>query len=273
MKKLLVLFAGLTCHSLYASPVLSPNTAAVHTDGVFFCDDCSGYSLRAGFRGDYVFDRKLSSTANVTSNRTSILSNEGVITLNFWDRLDVYGLVGASSMDVSDVFIDAILRIPLSREMTLTSSTIWGVGARATILEYNFGCCGISYLGADINYESIGSSKSASTTINSNPYNRQPITGSYKETQISLQIGHRIAMLTPYIAAKWSNAIGSIGYGSYTINQELVIPATHEGLRNTGNHWGYAVGVLLIDAGRMSVTAEARFIDEKAMTIMGEFRF
>ena len=198
MKKLLVLFAGLTCHSLYASPVLSPNAAAVHTDGVFFCDDCSGYSLRAGFRGDYVFDRKLSSTANVTSNRTSIMSNEGVLTLNFWDRLDIYGLVGATSGQVSEIYYEPVFR---------TSSAIWGVGARATILEYNFGCCGTSYLGADINYQSIGSFNASESTFNGHPLAGTPITGRYKETQISLQIGHRIAMLTPYIAAKWSNAI------------------------------------------------------------------
>ena len=30
---------------------------------------------------------------------------------------------------------------------------------------------------------------------------------------------------------------------------------------------------MLIDAGRMSITAEALFVDESAMTIMGEFRF
>ena len=272
MKKLLVLFAGLTCHSLYASPVLSPNTAAVHTDGVFFCDDCSGYSLRAGFRGDYVFDRKLSSTANVTSNRTSIMSNEGVLTLNFWDRLDIYGLVGATSGQVSEIYYEPVFRTSLSAEATTTSSTIWGIGARATILEYNFGCCGTSYLGADINYQSIGSFNAPESTFNGHPLAGTPITGRYKETQISLQIGHRIAMVTPYIAAKWSNAMSSIEYGSYNYLQQTV-PAGQEGLRNTGNHWGYAVGVLLIDAGRMSVTAEARFIDEKAMTIMGEFRF
>ena len=273
MKKLLVLFAGLTCHSLYASPVLSPNAAAVHTDGVFFCDDCSCYSLRAGFRGDYVFDRKLStSDALADIENFSLMSNEGVVTLNFWDRLDIYGLVGASSYEGSDSYTSTRGLGSTRNEATSTSSAIWGVGARATILEYNFGCCGTSYLGADINYESIGSSKSSSVTWNGAPVSGLNLTGNYKETQISLQIGHRIAMLTPYIAAKWSNAIFNVRSSSFTI-QGRPLPASQRGSRNTGNHWGYAVGVLLIDAGRMSVTAEARFIDEKAMTIMGEFRF
>ena len=268
MKKLLVLFAGLTCHSLYASPVLSPNAAAVHTDGVFFCDDCSYWSLRAGFRGDYVFDRKLSLGGLGEIDNFSLMSNEGVLTLNFWDRLDIYGLVGEATPHM-----DAIGDIPEQgtyfADRFWSARTIWGVGARATILEYNFGCCGTSYLGADINYESIGSSNGVSGTDNGAPsLNR--FNANYKETQVSLQIGHKIAMLTPYIAAKWSNAI--VGYN-------LTVPSgTGAGnyaysYRNTRNHWGYAVGVLLIDAGRMSVTAEARFIDEKAMTIMGEFRF
>ena len=272
MKKILSLFTGIIAvGSAYASPVLSPNAAAIHTDGVFFCDDCSCWSLRAGFRGDYVFDRKVNSTGEGTYESASIMSNEGVLTLNFWDRLDIYGLVGASSVEIYDNFYNDNFSQEMIRSATSGSSTIWGVGARATILEYNFGCCGTSYLGADINYESIGSYKISSKAFNGIPIT-MPITARYKETQISLQIGHRIAMLTPYIAAKWSNATGSLGNNSAVI-QQREIPDYLEGYRNTGNHWGYAVGVLLIDAGRMSVTAEARFIDEKAMTIMGEFRF
>ncbi|MCX6994925.1 MAG: hypothetical protein NTY13_03780, partial [Chlamydiae bacterium] len=263
--------AGLTCHSLYASPVLSPNAAAVHTDGVFFCDDCSCWSLRAGFRGDYVFDRKLSSYSADHQGTTvaSMMSNEGVVTLNFWDRLDIYGLVGATTTQLSSIAFNSSGSTVLLESST-PSSTIWGVGARATILEYNFGCCGTSYLGADINYES-GSTGSGPTTFSGMPVDI-PITGRYKETQISLQIGHRIAMLTPYIAAKWSNA-NATAYADTSAYPGSPIPSHQDNFRNTGNHWGYAVGVLLIDAGRMSVTAEARFIDEKAMTIMGEFRF
>ena len=271
MKKILSLFTGIIAvGSAYASPVLSPNAAAVHTDGVFFCDDCSCWSLRAGFRGDYVFDRKLSSYSadHQGTNVTRKMSNEGVVTLNFWDRLDIYGLVGEATPHM-DAIGDTPEQGTYFADRFWSARTIWGVGARATILEYNFGCCGTSYLGADINYESIGSSNGVSGTDNGAPsLNR--FNANYKETQVSLQIGHKIAMLTPYIAAKWSNAI--VGYN-------LTVPSgTGAGnyaysYRNTRNHWGYAVGVLLIDAGRMSVTAEARFIDEKAMTIMGEFRF
>ena len=270
MKKLLVLFAGLTCHSLYASPVLSPNAAAVHTNGVFFCDDCSCWSLRAGFRGDYVFDRKLSVGGLGEIDNFSLMSNEGVVTLNFWDRLDIYGLVGEATPGMHNVVAGSNDFYNETTDYYWSARTIWGVGARATILEYNFGCCGTSYLGADINYES-GSTGSGPTTFSGMPVDI-PITGRYKETQISLQIGHRIAMLTPYIAAKWSNA-NATSYGDTSAYPGSPIPSHQDNFRNTGNHWGYALGVLLIDAGRMSVTAEARFIDEKAMTIMGEFRF
>ena len=261
MKKLLVLFAGLTLSSLYASPVLSPNAASIHTDGVFFCDDCSCWSLRAGFRGDYVFDRKLSTnqSSQLTMECHSIFANEAVLTFNLWDRLDIYGLVGAATQSLVTSF-----QIPgrggINVESSTSAKTIWGVGARATILEHNFNCYGTSYLGADINYENIGSSYANTAIFNGAP---SPLpTGpmvTYEELQVSVQVGHRISILTPYIGAKWSNA--------RAVCQEIYGAANHK------NHWGYAVGVLLIDAGRMSVTAEARFIDEKAMTIMGEFRF
>lgn len=254
MKKLLALVTGLVAAgSAFASPVLSPAAAAAHTDGVFFCDDCSCWSLRAGFRGDYVFNRHLSGANGQTIDTFSMFANEGVLTLNLWDRLDIYGLVGAASQDVATKVGAAFV------QANFETKTIWGVGARATILEGNWGCCGTSYLGADINYEGISTANATTVLVNGSPSFAGTGTSSrYREWQVSVQVGHRIAMLTPYIAAKWSNAhINSPNLSS----------------SNSGRHWGYAVGTALVDAGRMSVTAEARFVDETAMTISGEFRF
>ncbi len=262
MKKLLALVTGLVAAgSAFASPVLSPAAAAAHTDGLFFCDDCSCWSLRAGFRGDYVFDRHLSS-GNLNGfgvNTYSIFANEGVLTFNLWDRLDIYGLVGAASQSL-DLVATPDLVTQHSYQANYSTGTIWGVGARATILEFNLGCCGTSYLGADVNYESIGTVSSSSLLVDGKPAAAPSFGGvQYKEWQVSVQLGHKIAMLTPYIAAKWSNA--HVNFGNVA------------GASNSGRHWGYAVGVALLDAGRMSVTAEARFVDESAMTITGEFRF
>lgn len=259
MKKLLALVTGLVAAgTAFASPVLSPAAAAAHTDGVFFCDDCDCWSLRAAFRGDYVFDRHLS-RANPTSptgfqsiSRYSLFANEGVLTVNFWDRLDIYGLVGAASQNLANIIGATAF------DTDFATQTIWGVGARATLLEGCWGCCGTSYLGADINYESIGSADSKRRLIDGVPATTR-VSASYQEWQVSLQAGHRIAMLTPYIAVKWSNA--HVGFSRF------------RGASNHDRHWGYAVGTALVDAGRMSVTAEARFVDETAMTITGEFRF
>ncbi len=281
MKKLLVLLAGLTLSSIYASPVLSPDTASMDRKGLFFCDDdCRWFSVRGGFRGDYVFDRHLSQNGPdpVNVNRYSIFANEGVVTLNFWDRLDIYGLVGAASQSIraSDSKntggqIAPIVSTPQYHYLNFSTGTIWGIGARATILEHNFGCCGTSYLGADINYESIGSRKNSidlengvpATTVNDNVSLQ-----SYQEMQVSVQLGHKIARLTPYIAAKWSNA--HLGVNT---NNNWQKGNKNEGFSNKNRHWGYAVGVSLVDVARMTVTAEARFVDESAMTITGEFRF
>lgn len=252
MKKLLALVTGLVAAgSAFASPVLSPAAAAAHTDGVFFCDDCSCWSLRAGFRGDYVFNRHLSSSSSQPLDTFSMFANEGVLTLNLWDRLDIYGLVGAASQTLDTK--SGATHVHADYE----TKTIWGVGARATILECNLGCCGTSYLGADINYEGIATANATTMLSNGTPGTTAQ-TSRFREWQVSVQLGHRIAMLTPYIAAKWSNAHVSIPNFSAS---------------NRGRHWGYAVGTALVDAGRMSVTAEARFVDETAMTITGEFRF
>ena len=249
MKKLLALLSGVAATSaLFASPVLSPSEAAVHTDGVFFCDDCSCWSLRAGFRGDYVWNRHFNNVDGF-----QLFANEGVLTLNMWDRVDLYGVVGAASQNFTT-------NVSTGQYDTADyeTSTIWGVGLRATLWETCWGCCGTTYFGIDGNYEQITSANALRATRNGALQNAYG-TSRFQEWQVSLQAGQRINLLTPYIAIKWSSARASI-------------PGMTNA-HNSGRHFGYAVGTMLVDAGRMSITGEARFVDEKAATINAEFRF
>lgn len=264
MKKLLMMLSGaLVASSAYASPVLNPADPVINTEGVFYCCPEDWWALRVGFRGDYVFDRKLQDASH-SYDRYSFYSNEGVLTVNFWKRLDLYGFVGATSQDYASKFfmVGGIAELVGNFE----TETIWGVGLKALLYHWNWGCdCGTSFITADVNYETV--SEAALTTLN---YNGTPTdfvgggvgSNRYRETQVSLAWGHRIKKLIPYIAAKWSNA-------HISRPQD---PEPFSGLENQ-QHWGWALGVSLVDVCRMTVTAEARFVDETAMTVTGSFRF
>ena len=268
MKKLLVLLAGLTASSLYASPVLNPAAPALNTDGLFYCCPDSCWSLRAGFRGDYVFDRKLEDAVH-SINNYSLFSNEGALTLNLWNRLDIYGFVGATSQNLASVYPGTLFSS--FDEVAYTTETIWGVGGKWVFWEWDWTChCGRSFLALDANYESVSSANPAQSLVNKTPLSGFPEV-SYHETQVSLAWGHRVKNLIPYIAVKWSNARANMPTTSVVDDGEQENTQVLQDLKNR-NSWGWALGCSLVDVGRMTVSAEARFVDEKAMTVTGSFR-
>lgn len=272
MKKLLMLLSGVAITSAaYASPVLNPAAPALNTDGVFYCcpNDC--WALRVGFRGDYVFNRKFENNTRGI-NRYSLYSNEGALTLNFWDRVDLYGFVGATSQNFNSIYRDAGA-VDHELDADFTTQTIWGVGLKVVIWEWDWTChCGRSFLSADVNYESVSSATPKRFLDDMTP----TLAGSslpsvnYKETQVSLAWGHRVKNLVPYIAAKWSNARANLANTTIALADESTIRT--RGLKSA-QHWGWALGVSLVDVARMTISAEARFIDETAMTVTGSFRF
>ncbi|MDR3623596.1 MAG: hypothetical protein P4L16_00445 [Chlamydiales bacterium] len=267
MKKLLSLVAGLVMGSaLYALPVLNPAGPALLTDGVFMCDQNDCWGIKFGYRGDFVFDKHMKSAFGGHHKDFSLYANEGVLTLNLWDRLDIYGFVGAANMSEDD------LRYITGAESDefifhYNTRTIAGVGIKAVLWETCWGSYGTTYVGIDGQYEWLASSPVSRVTRNGDSEGSGDFKREYREGQVSLAIGHRICNLIPYVAAKWSNGRAPLNGTSVTVDGIGFddISATR--------HWGYAVGLSLVDAGRMSVTAEARFIDETAFTISGDIRF
>jgi hypothetical protein len=97
----------------------------------------------------------------------------------------------------------------------------------------------------------------------------------YREWQIGMGLAYRIVImcpgteLIPYFAVKWARAIMNM--------DKFSIPSGSN--RNTfynldsDDNWGYAVGATLLGSHKISVTAEARFIGEKAFYINSQLRF
>jgi hypothetical protein len=254
MKKLFTVLTAIVASSaIYAAPVLNPAAPALITDGVFLCDDdCWG--LKAGYRGNFIYNAHLQYIDDL-----EYYSNSGVLTLNLWDRVDVYGFVGAASIN----FFDTATDNDLLTGYYGSSKTNWGVGVKVVLWESCWGNCGTTYLGIDANYERLPNHNmivwDAADAL------RQTSFGFY-ETQVAIGLSHRIWNLVPYIAVKWSNRgiNGSLQYDGTNLSP---------GSRNTNKHWGYVIGTTLVDANRMTVTAEARFVDEKALSIGAEFKF
>lgn len=268
MKKLLSVITGMIAGSaLYAMPVLNPAEPVLVTDGVFFCDDDSCWGLKLGYRGDFVYNRRMESAILGEINDFELYSNSVLVTLNLWDRLDIYGFVGPASYELNNLQANNVTNVLAHGVSQL--GTLWGIGAKVCFYELCWGQCGTTYFGLDAQWEQL-------TTTG---FDRAAIDGAtvastggmtYKEAQIAFGVAHRIWNLVPYLAVKWSNAHTSSRNG-FTIgtggNSTVIQPM------NNLEHIGWAMGCTLVDANRMTVTAEARWKDEKALSVSGEFRF
>lgn len=281
MKKLFVTLSTiLLCGAIYALPVGNPSEASALCDGLVLkgsccldpCNPCATWcdalTLRFGYYGDFVFNHhfKVDAHPRNTVDHSTIATNAGYIALNVCDRIDVFTTLGASRFFLESNAItfntDEIFRGDRF-ELKTNSKFSWSVGARGTLWECGCTAVGLEgqYFRASPNIERITVGALESVYPNDDQHIK------YQEWQIGFGISHRINMLTPYAAIKWSKSRLGI--------KNTFFPETSTLLPDlkTRNGWGYAIGVSIIDCEKMSVTAEGRWGNEKALYVNGQIRF
>lgn len=285
MKKLfMTMLTVLACGAAYALPVGNPSDASLLCDGLVLeghCSDpcdpcvswCEAFSLRMGFYGDYVFNRHLEVDKSRISNdieNTEIYTNAGMITGNFYDRFDIFVTLGATN-----IFIDTNSKafgLGGSGRFEIETETdfSWSIGARGTIWE-----CGCTALGAEAQYfrtkpHVTRLTQNSTTSV----YPSSDVKARYHEWQVGIGISHRINMLVPYVAVKWSH--GNLDFNDETISGFLIQTAPASARLydlKTKNGWSGAIGVSLIDCEKASLTFEGRFGGENAVHVNGQIRF
>lgn len=301
MKKLIVtMLTFLGCGTAFALPVGNPAEASFLTDGLIWeghcgCDPCDpcltwcdAFSVRAGFYGDYVFNRGLRNRGRVANqadrsrlDQTEIYTNAGYLALNFWDRFDAFATLGTSKLNLEGnassfgpFLTSPILENGPRVAIETRYEFSWSVGARALLWE-----CGCTALGLEGQYfrtvprvHSITFGKLFTT----DPTSTLPhLSTQYSEWQVGLGLSHRINIFVPYVAVKYSRANL---YWNNARRIDTFFPfddialATLRTMKNQKN-WGYAVGVSVVDCEKMAFTIEGRFGDEKALYVNSQIRF
>jgi len=288
MKKLIVtMLAVLTCGATYALPVMNPADASLLCDGLFWegsccveaCDPCASWcdaiSFRAGYYGDFVFNRNLR-TKGGGDRRIGLarsVTNAGYLAANIWDRFDVFATLGASrffaAADAS-LFITDFGGIGGARVSLLTRSEFsWSVGGRLTLWE-----CGCTYLGIEGQYFQTCPKIRRITFAELASFYPDDLHFKYREWQVGLGISHRINIFVPYVAVKWSRAQIKTDHPTFLLTGPTVGSFLGElDDYRSQKHWGFAVGVSLIDCEKASLTAEGRWGDERAFHVNGQIRF
>lgn len=266
----------------YALPVGNPSEASVLCRGVFFnnpyytdCDEgCGFFSLRAGYYGDFVFQRsmRLASSPHKYINVTEIHTNAAYLAANFFDRIDLFTTLGVSNIRfiANDTLFADIPGTDTGIVTSIQTKTdfSWSIGARASLLEWCRFACGIEgqyfkFSPKKIQYIIPAFQQS---TTDSTDYDFR-----YDEWQVGAGISYQLLeMVLPYIAVKYSRARVNVN----TITDPTVFfgPFTFADLKSA-RHWGGAIGVLIKAYNCMALTIEGRIIDENALYVNAQVRF
>jgi major outer membrane protein len=287
MKKLWIfLLTALLQNTGYALPVGNPWDASLLCEGILWdghCSDksnpctnwCDAWSIRFGFYGDYVFERHLRVDEHgnhSTIHRTEIYTNAGYLALNFCDRIDLFGTVGATNI-AFETPRSAFSSSALNEYILFETETYfsWSVGLRGTIWE-----CGCFGIGAEAQYFYTRPKLNFVRDENDDPqYGRTGDRIVYHEWQVGLGAAYQYyiasceSSLVPYIAVKWARACLHSGHLLHDdgVNSVQILDLEND------RCVGYAVGITLVGAKKASVTVEGRFADERAVHANAQFRF
>lgn len=290
MKNLkVILLSFMSSGALYALPIGNPTEPGLLTSGAIIysygCydifDPCfnwyEGWSVRVGFYGDYVFNRKMEvgHYHDAAIEEVGVTTNAGYVALNFCNRVDIFTTLGATDL----CFFSNMNSFPLSNyvnegiEVLFPSAFSWSIGARAILWE--LGCFGVGiegqYFRTSPDFDAIIAGVDSNYTYSG----KQNAT--YDEWQVGTGISYRFEIhnpdiaLVPYLGVSWSKAsldmdsfqLGIVGSGSTIVFADL----------RSQNPWSYSVGATLTFFETIGISVEGRFAGQKALYVNGQIRF
>lgn len=248
---------------VFASPVGNPAAPNAIEEG-FFIPPSSSMSVRLGYEGDFISDRRLKQEGtNRRVNDFSQSANSGVLTVNILNRLDVFGTFGEAKIKTNWIIAtepDSFSFLDLQTDFR----TNWSTGVKAIFFEW--GKTSLSFGGR---YSSTKPSI-LSITKDGRVF---PITGKsdfkFWQWQVDGGLSYKIDLFIPYLSAKYAKAKANVFIDDLIINSNN----TSRLVMENKNSFGMAVGCTLTCSKYVMLNVEARLVDEESFTVSGDIRF
>lgn len=250
----------LSFSSLSALLVGNPAQPALLGKGLWLRS--SWCSFRVGYMGDWVYQQRFEDEFKLegidhTRTHLQLSTYAGMATLNFTNRLDLYGIVGSSRMQIDE-------------EIYTKRALSWAVGAKLVFLKHrNF------FLGTDIKYFETNQ-KPKYFVVDGLPYNIvSDYRLKYKEIQAALGMSYRAWIFAPYINATYIlthiNPDPAVVLVRLPDMNEIVDVESKSIIGK--KHWGMAIGLTLLDCSKASLSVEWRAFNQNSIDVNGELRF
>ena len=220
------------------------------------------WALRVAFLDDYMYSQHIHGEFEVGTTEekppvASLSSETAQLTLSFQRRLDIYGLLGSSTLQMDE-------------EVFSRRQFSWGIGAKAIVFELD--CFRI---GADLKYFQTEQkplflvSSGLALDIESN------LMLKYREYQGSFGMSYQSGIFCPYINGTYINTkIDPNQYG-FLVNVpgfEEPMDASIRSFVGT-NAWGMAVGATLVMGEKGTLAVESRFFNQNGINASLEIKF
>lgn len=247
--------------SLSAMLVGDPSQPALTQCGVIFQTPCS-FSFRAGYLDDWIYRLP---TQEISDDPDALLMHAhfqistyaGQLTCNFARRLDLYGLVGSSRMQIDE-------------EIFTKRALSWGTGLKLIILQ-----SGDWYLGTDFKYFQTNQ-KPRYFIIDGQPYNvvnRYLL--NYKEYQVAVGVAYQISVCVPYCNVTYLETTmepvpRKVLVRLPDVDEKVDFPTAR---MENENKWGAALGLTFLDNKRFTFSVEWRLVNQYAVDWNFDIRF
>lgn len=249
----LVVLLSVIFVNVYAAPVGNLAEPKMLGKGIFIPED-GLVSLRAGYQGDFVFDRRLKDLDDAEIN-----TNAGTVTLNINKKVDIYGIFGATDGTFEETYNSTKVKYGTDTAFS------WGVGAKAILFEYKDTIVGLDgkYFNAepDLDKVIIGG-----VTLDLPNADITEAKVEYDEYQIALGVAQKINMFVPYGGVKYSRAKGKLAVTYLGTKYES------DDAKNK-DEVGLFIGCSILPLKNVSLNLEGRFLDEEALMVSGQIRF
>lgn len=274
MKKILLIAVIFFVTKLSALPVGNPKAASLFLSQSCVTVDTAlptleALDLRAGYYGDFVFNRYFETVAGEHIDYSQIATNAGYVALSVWELLEIFTTLGVSRFSFNTSFKPFNPTNPSPRFDFRTSTCFsWSVGAHATLWQYR-----CFYLGLMAQYFS-SKPRTGFWLLPNLSANQNNERSRYSEWQLGAGVAYRYSCyFVPYIAMKWSRALWELDQNLFGTSGG--VPAGTLINLQSSKELGFVVGLSLapFECENVAVTVEGRFGDEAALHVNGQLFF
>jgi hypothetical protein len=222
------------------------------------------FGAKAGYQFDDVYDRRLCLAHRRVEGQSKkvqeydSLSNQGVLTFNFNDRVEIFGTCGVFSFGLSQhPFEDTTVKYRAGTHLA------WGVGGRAILAYWGDLQIGVNaaYLQSNLPLSSV--------KVNHEPYSTGHAQAQFREWQVGAGISYRSSWFIPYLGVDYSDFRTKI---EHLNSLEFLFKNNHMVFKEE-YPFGIFLGLGISPYKRFNINFECRFLNENAVSASGDFKF